>query len=51
LAGHHQTEADWRLCTTLLRFDVVSVGRFKSSLRWVADYPSLSSYLHHLYQY
>jgi putative glutathione S-transferase len=50
LAEHHQTEANWRLCTTLLRFDVVSVGRFKSNLRCVADYPSLSGCLRDPYQ-
>ncbi|MCB1383649.1 MAG: glutathione S-transferase family protein [Notoacmeibacter sp.] len=50
LAGERQTEADWRLFTTLLRFDPVYVGHFKCNLRRIADYHSLSNYLRDLYQ-
>jgi putative glutathione S-transferase len=44
------TEADWRLFTTLVRFDAVYVGHFKCNLRRIADYPNLSGYLRDLYQ-
>ncbi len=44
------TEADWRLFTTLLRFDPVYVGHFKCNIRRIADYPNLSGYLADLYQ-
>jgi glutathionyl-hydroquinone reductase len=44
------TEADWRLFTTLARFDPVYVGHFKCNLRRIADYPNLSNYLRDLYQ-
>ena len=44
------TEADWRLFTTLVRFDCVYVGHFKCNLRRIADYPNLSGYLRALYQ-
>jgi putative glutathione S-transferase len=50
LAGNRQTEADWRLFTTLVRFDPVYVGHFKCNLRRIADYPNLSAYLRDLYQ-
>jgi len=50
LLGERQTEADWRLFTTLLRFDPVYVGHFKCNLRRIADYPNLSGYLRDLYQ-
>jgi putative glutathione S-transferase len=50
LVGDRQTLADWRLFTTLLRFDPVYVGHFKCNLRRIADYPSLSGYLRDLYQ-
>jgi putative glutathione S-transferase len=50
LAGDHVTEADWRLFTTLARFDPVYVGHFKCNLRRIADYPNLSNYLRELYQ-
>jgi glutathionyl-hydroquinone reductase len=51
LAGDVITEADWRLFTTLLRFDPVYVGHFKCNLRRIADYPNLSNYLRELYQW
>lgn len=50
LAGDVITEADWRLFTTLVRFDAVYVGHFKCNLRRIADYPNLSNYLRELYQ-
>jgi len=45
------TEADWRLFTTLIRFDAVYHGHFKCNLRRIADYPNLSDYLRDLYQH
>ncbi|MCT7374771.1 glutathione S-transferase family protein [Chelativorans salis] len=50
LAGERLTEADWRLFTTLARFDPVYVGHFKCNLRRISDYPNLSNYLRELYQ-
>ncbi len=50
LMGDEQTLADWRLFTTLVRFDPVYVGHFKCNLRRIADYPNLSGYLRDLYQ-
>ena len=50
LLGNRLTEADWRLFTTLVRFDPVYVGHFKCNLRRIADYPNLSGYLRELYQ-
>ena len=50
LTGKQLTEADWRLFTTLIRFDSVYVGHFKCNLKRIADYPSLSNYLRELYQ-
>jgi len=50
LAGDRLTEADWRLFTTLVRFDAVYVGHFKCNIRRIEDYPSLSNYLRELYQ-
>jgi len=48
LIGENITEADWRLFTTLIRFDAVYVGHFKCNLRRIADYPALSVYLKRL---
>jgi putative glutathione S-transferase len=50
LVGPTITEADWRLFTTLVRFDAVYVGHFKCNLRRIADYTNLSNYLRDLYQ-
>src|SRR4029078_11140591 len=50
LAGDRITEADWRLFTTILRFDAVYYSHFKCNLRRIADYPNLSNYLRELYQ-
>jgi putative glutathione S-transferase len=49
LFGDRQTEADWRLFTTLIRFDPVYVGHFKCNKRRIADYPNLYRYLRALY--
>ncbi len=48
LFGDRITLADWRLFTTLLRFDPVYHGHFKCNLRRVVDYPSLWGYLRDL---
>ena len=45
LCGERVTEADWRLFTTLIRFDPVYFGHFKCNLREIRDYPALSRYL------
>ncbi|EPE2277783.1 glutathione S-transferase family protein [Vibrio cholerae] len=50
LVGNQITEADWRLFTTLVRFDAVYVGHFKCNRQRIADYPHLSGYLRELYQ-
>lgn len=50
LVGEKLTEADWRLFTTLIRFDPVYVGHFKCNIRRIADYPNLFGYLRELYQ-
>ncbi len=50
LCGDRQTEADWRLFTTLLRFDLVYFGHFKCNIRRLVDYPNLWSYTRELYQ-
>jgi len=50
LTGEDITEADWRLFTTLVRFDAVYVGHFKCNRRRIADYPNLSHYLKALYE-
>jgi glutathionyl-hydroquinone reductase len=50
LAGRDITEADWRLFTTLVRFDAVYYSHFKCNLRRIVDYPNLSNYLRDLYQ-
>lgn len=50
LTGDEITEADWRLFTTLVRFDPVYVGHFKCNIRRIADYPRLSAYLSRLFQ-
>lgn len=50
LTGSQITEADWRLFTTLIRFDSVYVGHFKCNVRRIVDYPNLWGYLRDLYQ-
>ena len=49
LFGDRQTLADWRLFTTLLRFDAVYYSHFKCNLRRIVDYPNLWPYLRDLY--
>ena len=44
------SEADWRLFTTLVRFDAVYFGHFKCNLRRIHDYPALAAYVRDLYQ-
>lgn len=51
LVGERITEADWRLFTTLIRFDAVYHGHFKCNLKRLADYPNLWSYTRELYQW
>ncbi|MCJ0972908.1 glutathione S-transferase family protein [Pseudomonas sp. PS1] len=51
LTGEYLTEADWRLFTTLVRFDAVYHGHFKCNLRRIRDYPNLSNWLRELYQW
>ncbi|MBP0000887.1 MAG: glutathione S-transferase family protein [Cyanobacteria bacterium SID2] len=50
LTGDLVTEADWRLFTTLVRFDPVYVGHFKCNVRRIVDYPNLWAYVRDLYQ-
>jgi putative glutathione S-transferase len=50
LCGQWATEADWRLFTTLIRFDAVYHGHFKCNIRRLIDYPALWDYLRSLYQ-
>ncbi|WP_068299171.1 glutathione S-transferase family protein [Pararhodobacter sp. CCB-MM2] len=50
LMGDRVTEADWRLFTTLVRFDAVYHGHFKCNRRRIVDYPQLWDYTRALYQ-
>jgi putative glutathione S-transferase len=51
LAGTPEpTEADWRLFTTLVRFDTVYAIHFKCSVRRIEDHPNLRAYLRDLFQ-
>ncbi|MFD2177231.1 glutathione S-transferase family protein [Veronia pacifica] len=50
LTGDVPVEADWRLFTTLVRFDAVYVGHFKCNRQRIVDYPNLWGYLKDLYQ-
>jgi len=50
LVGDQLTEADWRLFTTLIRFDAVYFGHFKTNRQLIADYPAISAYVRELYQ-
>jgi putative glutathione S-transferase len=50
LFGDQITEADIRLLTTLLRFDIVYVGHFKCNIRRIVDYPNLLGFVRDLYQ-
>lgn len=51
LMGERITEADWRLFTTLVRFDPVYHGHFKCNRRRLVDYPNLWAYTRELYQW
>jgi putative glutathione S-transferase len=50
LLGEQITEADWRLFTTLVRFDPVYVGHFKCNQRRLVDYQNLWAYTRDIYQ-
>ncbi|GAP74676.1 glutathione S-transferase, omega [Pseudoalteromonas sp. SW0106-04] len=50
LVGSELTEADWRLFTTLIRFDAVYFGHFKCNKRTIESYDNLANYLRDLYQ-
>ena len=50
LTGAAITEADWRVFTTLVRFDPIYFGHFKCNKRRIVDYPSLWGYVRDLYQ-
>jgi putative glutathione S-transferase len=50
LAGEQITEADWRLFTTLVRFDAVYYNHFKTNKKRLMDYPNLWAYTRELYQ-
>ncbi len=50
LIGNQITETDWRLFTTLTRFDPVYVGHFKCNLKRLVDYPNLWAYTRDIYQ-
>lgn len=51
LAGDRLTEADWRLFTTLVRFDPVYHLHFKCNRRRLIDYANLWAYTRDLYQW
>ena len=51
LCGARLTEADWRLFTTLVRFDPVYVGHFKCNVKRLIDHPNLWGFARELYQY
>ena len=50
LVGEQITEADWRLFTTLVRFDAVYYNHFKTNKKRLIDYPNLWDYTRELYQ-
>ncbi|WP_372626580.1 glutathione S-transferase family protein [Arsukibacterium sp.] len=51
LTGNLLTEADWRLFTTLIRFDAVYHGHFKCNKQRLEDYPNLAGFTRELYQW
>lgn len=51
LTGETLTEADWRLFTTLVRFDAVYYGHFKTNRRRIVDYPNTWRFVRQLYQH
>ena len=50
LVGNNITEADWRLFTTLIRFDAVYYSHFKCNWRHIYEFQNLSNYVRDLYQ-
>lgn len=50
LCGDRITEADWRLFTTLVRFDAVYFGHFKTNRQRIEDYENISAYVRDLFQ-
>lgn len=50
LVGAYLTEADWRLFTTLVRFDAVYYAHFKCNRQRLSDYPHLWGLTRELYQ-
>ncbi|MEH6581363.1 MAG: glutathione S-transferase family protein [Halioglobus sp.] len=50
LCGDRITEADWRLFTTLVRFDAVYFGHFKANQQRIEDYDNISGYVRDLFQ-
>ena len=50
LTGDRLTEADWRLFTTLVRFDPVYHTHFKCNRKWLREYPNLWGWTRELYQ-
>lgn len=51
LCGPRLTEADWRLFTTLVRFDPVYHTHFKCNRKWLREYPNLWGWTRELYQW
>lgn len=51
LLGQQITEADWRLFTTLVRFDLVYHQHFKCNRKRITDYPNLWGYTRELFQW
>ena len=51
LVGDQITEADWRLFTTLIRFDSVYYSHFKCNIRQIRDYKNLWRYTRELYNW
>ncbi|MBN9229644.1 MAG: glutathione S-transferase family protein [Legionella sp.] len=51
LVGNQLTEADWRLFTTLIRFDAVYYGHFKTNKKRIFDYYGLQPYMLKLYRH
>lgn len=51
LTGGQVTEADWRLWTTLLRFDPVYHTHFKCNRAWLREYPNLWGWTREFYQW
>lgn len=51
LSGNTISEADWRLFTTLIRFDAVYHGHFKCNRQRLQSFPNISNYVRELYQW